>query len=43
MKALRGGSWLYIPWILRSANRNRNFTGFRYSTYGFRVARTLTP
>ena len=41
-RVLRGGSWSYIPWTLRSANRGRNTTGNRGSNIGFRVARTLT-
>ena len=39
----RGGSWVGGPWNLRSANRDRNTTGFRFNFIGFRVARTLTP
>ena len=40
----RGGSWLNeFPRNLRSANRSRNATGFRYVYHGFRVARMLTP
>ena len=40
---LRGGSWGYEPWALRSAYRFGNSTGGRYDFLGFRVARTLTP
>ena len=40
---LRGGSWYLYPRDLRSANRVRNFTGFRNISGGFRIARTLTP
>ena len=42
-RVLRGGSWLYFPWYLRAANRNRITSGFRDENCGFRVARTLTP
>jgi len=42
-RVLRGGSWDYLPRILRSANRLRYSTGVRYYDAGFRVARTLTP
>ena len=41
-RVLRGGSWLYDPNYLRSANRVRNTTGNRDSYFnGFRLARTL--
>ncbi len=40
-RVLRGGSWNYIPWSLRSAYRERSATGHRLSVVGFRVARTL--
>ena len=42
-RVLRGGSWFSDPWYLRAANRSRSSTGYRISTDGFRVARTLTP
>ena len=42
-RVLRGGSWLDFPRNLRSANRNWYSTGYRDFTYGFRIARTLTP
>ena len=42
-RVLRGGSWYFEPWLLRSANRSRYFTGNRNHYYGFRVARTLIP
>ena len=42
-RVLRGGSWNYFPRDLRSANRGRNTSGYRYSDGGFRLARTLTP
>ena len=37
----RGGSWLYPPWLLRSAARERNPADYRDVIMGFRVARTL--
>ena len=43
VRVLRGGSWFASPRNLRSAYRIRNSTGNRYFTYGFRIARTLTP
>ena len=42
-RVLRGGSWYYDPWVLRSANRDRSTAGDRNYIVGFRVARTLTP
>ena len=39
----RGGSWIDLPGILRSAIRYREPIGNRLGYYGFRVARTLTP
>ena len=42
-RVLRGGSWNGTPWVLRSANRDWNWSGNRHSVTGFRVARTLTP
>ncbi len=38
---LRGGAWTSSAAGLRSANRNRNFRGHRFVSWGFRVARTL--
>ena len=43
VRVLRGGSWDDAPGFLRSAGRGGNVAGFRYFSYGFRVARTLTP
>jgi formylglycine-generating enzyme required for sulfatase activity len=40
-RVLRGGSWSYDPRVLRSANRSRSTSHYRYSSVGFRVARTL--
>ena len=42
-RVLRGASWNGYPRYLRSANRLRNTTDYRYYFFGFRVARTLTP
>ncbi len=42
-RGLRGGSWYDFPRNLRSANRLRGDTGNRLNSFGFRVARTLTP
>ena len=41
-RVVRGGSWYYFPWSLRSASRSRGVAGSRYGYVGFRVARTLT-
>ena len=38
---VRGGSWDYDPRFIRSANRFRYDSGFRFYFIGFRVARTL--
>ena len=40
-RMLRGGSWNYGPWGLRSAVRSGYSAGFRSGLLGFRVARTL--
>ena len=40
-RVLRGGSWVSVPYILRSASRYRYTAGYRYYNYGFRVSRTL--
>ena len=42
-RVLRGGSWNDRPENLRAANRDGLTSGGRFSYYGFRVARTLTP
>jgi formylglycine-generating enzyme required for sulfatase activity len=41
--AVRGGSWVDAPQLLRSAVRLRFSTTFRISNLGFRIARTLAP
>ena len=38
---IRGGNWLNSLGYLRSANRSGRYTSSRYSTIGFRVARTI--
>ena len=37
--SLRGGAWDGKPWVVRAADRNYNFTGYRGFTLGFRLAR----
>ena len=39
-RVLRGGAWFSLPRFARSANRAWVTSTFRYSGYGFRVART---
>ena len=38
---IRGGSWHFDQWIRHAADRNWNLPSDRYSTLGFRLARTL--
>ena len=40
-RVMRGGSWSHGPRDLRSANRVRYSTGFRYNDNGFRIARSF--
>jgi formylglycine-generating enzyme required for sulfatase activity len=40
-RVIRGGSWYYLPWLLRSAIRYGVEAGIRDDDVGFRVARTL--
>ena len=40
-RIVRGGAWIAVPNAMRSAFRSSTFFGSRYSTTGFRVARTL--
>jgi formylglycine-generating enzyme required for sulfatase activity len=42
-RVIRGGSWISIPPILRSAGRFWNTVNSRGNLLGFRVARTLSP
>jgi formylglycine-generating enzyme required for sulfatase activity len=36
-RLLRGGSWVYDPWLCRSAFRLRNYPDHRFNDLGFRV------
>ena len=40
-RVLRGGSWINVPWNLRSASRDGIAAGFRHYHDGFRIARSL--
>lgn len=40
-RMIRGGSWLYVPRLARSADRNRINLYETYNNVGFRLARTL--
>lgn len=42
-RVARGGSWDVRPQVARSAVRSRNSTSLRNFSYGFRLARTLSP
>ena len=42
-RVLRGGSWYTLRRNLRAAIRNRLTSGDRYYSFGFRIARTVTP
>ncbi|MGE0699316.1 MAG: SUMF1/EgtB/PvdO family nonheme iron enzyme [Hyphomicrobiaceae bacterium] len=41
LRVLRGGSWMSVPTLLRSATRNKESPDTRMSTIGFRVACTM--
>ena len=41
-RVLRGGAWGTSPLSLRSANRSRGHSGYRFDGSGFRVCRTLS-
>ncbi len=43
LRELRGGSWYSQPRFVRSGFRNRFAPDFRGNTFGFRVARTVSP
>ena len=43
LRGLRGGSWNNNPWLVRSGHRDWEYSGYRFNSTGFRVARTLTP
>lgn len=38
---IRGGSWLFDQWIKNASDRHWNMPSDRYSTLGFRLAKTL--
>jgi formylglycine-generating enzyme required for sulfatase activity len=42
-RIVRGGSWNFVPQVLRAAIRGKYFPCDRYVFSGFRVGRTLTP
>jgi formylglycine-generating enzyme required for sulfatase activity len=42
-RVLRGGCWSYFPHNLRAASRESIKANDRYSSHGFRLARTLDP
>ena len=42
-RIIRGGSWSFVPKIIRSAKRDRLAIDRRDDSIGFRVARTLAP
>ena len=39
LRVVRGASWNFNPWFVRSASRGRNYD--RVTDTGFRLARTL--
>ena len=41
-RVLRGGSWIAVPFFMRSAIQGRNDTDLRLNDLGFRLARTFT-
>jgi formylglycine-generating enzyme required for sulfatase activity len=42
-RVLRGGSWSTGPGSLRAASRLGRYAGVRFISFGFRVARTISP
>jgi formylglycine-generating enzyme required for sulfatase activity len=42
-RVLRGGAWRNPPASLRAASRLKGYAQIRYVSFGFRVARTLSP
>ena len=42
-RQVRGGSWIYFPFLMRSANRGGDEQGVRGADLGFRIAKTLAP
>src|SRR5262249_32686095 len=42
-RVLRGGSFRYPTWLVRSAYRNRDVPTYRGNFVGFRPARTIAP
>jgi formylglycine-generating enzyme required for sulfatase activity len=41
LRSERGASWYHVPWLFRSATRERNPANFRDMEMGFRVVKTL--
>jgi len=41
LRVLRGGSWNNSPWNVRAAIRYKSEPGLRFSSFGFRLARSL--
>jgi formylglycine-generating enzyme required for sulfatase activity len=40
-RVIRGGSWSYEPWYVRSAYRSKDVPNLRYGNLGFRLAQDL--
>ena len=41
LRVIRGGSWSYEPWYVRSAYRSKDVPDLRYGNLGFRLAQDL--
>ena len=41
LRVIRGGSWYFVPWALRSADRSRGTRSYRSDYLGFRLAQDL--